>query len=102
MLATFIFSTLIASASNLPSPQIPTVSELKETRQVTNIFKWAAEKQVILIAGRQWLAPEHGDDPHDEQHQDIPAYNERNAHRPPSDPYAGTTPNDRNDPFRPY
>lgn len=39
---------------------------------------------------------DHGDDPHDEHHDGgLPANQHKNDHKPPSDPYAGTVPNDQ-------
>lgn len=40
---------------------------------------------------------DHGDDPHNEEHDGgLPANQHKNDHKPPSDPYAGTVPNDQN------
>jgi hypothetical protein len=57
----------------------------------------------VAAGPRKGPGPDHGDDPHDEQHDgDIPG----NAHKwdghPSGDPYGGTTPNDRNNPNKPY
>lgn len=99
MLTTIVLPMLVSC-----SLQAPTIADIQSAKEVTNIFKWAAANQVILVAGgrRSAPGPDHGDDPNDEQHQDIPAWNERNKHRPSGDPYNGSTDNNKGAPFTPY
>ena len=61
-------------------------------------YRTISQEPLIYIAKKhKGEGPDHGDDPNDEQHDDgIPARGHRNDHRPPSDPYAGTIPNDKN------
>lgn len=78
--------------------QAPSLSELKEAKQVINPIKWAAENNVILVAGgrRRAPGPDHGDDPNEEQHDPgLPANQEAGNGFPSSDPYNDSLPNRR-------
>lgn len=45
----------------------------------------------------------NGDDPHDEQHDPgLPANRHERDGYPSKDPYGGTTPNNRDEPYKPY
>lgn len=93
MLTAIILPMIVTCNLQAPSP-----SDLQQAKEVTNIFKWAAEKQVILIAGgkRRAPGPDHGDDPNDETHDSgLPANKEAGNGYPSSDPYDDTLPNRR-------
>lgn len=92
MLTTFVLPMLLAC-----NMHAPTTADIQAASS-SNLLKWAAEKNVILIA-----APDHGDDPNDERHMDgLPSWDQRNKHKPSSDPYNGSTSNNKWEPNRPY
>ncbi len=100
MLTTVVLPLLVAV-----NVQSPSLAEIQNAKAVTDLFKMAqGEQRLELIAGggRRAPGPDHGDDPNDETHQDIPAYNQRNAHKPSSDPYNGSTDNNKWEPNKPY
>lgn len=92
MLNNVIMPLIIAGSLQAPSP-----AEIQAAQPVFNLVKWAAAKQVILVAGaRRAPGPDHGGDPNDETHDGgLPANKEAGNGFPSSDPYNDEIPNGR-------
>lgn len=94
MLTSFVLPMIIACHAHAPS-----IAEL-QTASSSNLLKWAAEKNVILVAGGKRQAP---GPIHDENHDyGLPANQHAGDGYPSDDPYNGSTDNNKDHPNKPY
>ena len=98
MLSTVVLPLLIAI-----NAQVPALHELQATK-ADNFLKWATlHRTEVLAKPYKGPGPIHGDDPNDEKHDGkLPSNDHAGDGYPSDDPYNGTTPNNKDHPYKPY